>query len=118
MDIIGLSGLITPSLEEMVNVAAEMEKAGLRLPIMIGGATTSELHVALKIAPVYSGPVVWMKDASQNPIIASQLLNTEEKEKLETELNKKYKLMCDEYNNEQKPLASIEEARKNKLKLF
>ena len=118
VDIIGLSGLITPSLEEMVNVAAEMEKAGLRLPIMIGGATTSELHVALKIAPVYSGPVVWMKDASQNPIIASQLLNTEEKEKLETELNKKYKLMCDEYNNEQKPLASIEEARKNKLKLF
>ena len=118
VDIIGLSGLITPSLEEMVNVATEMEKAGLRLPIMIGGATTSELHVALKIAPVYSGPVLWMKDASQNPIIASQLLNTEEEEKLEAELNEKYEQMRNAYNANQKPLASIEEARKNKLKLF
>ena len=118
VDIIGLSGLITPSLEEMVNVAAEMEKAGLRLPIMIGGATTSELHVALKIAPVYSGPVVWMKDASQNPIVASQLLNSEEEAKLESELNNKYRQMRDNYGANQKPLASIEEARKNKLKLF
>ena len=118
VDIIGLSGLITPSLEEMVNVAAEMEKAGLRLPIMIGGATTSELHVALKIAPVYSGPVVWMKDASQNPIVASQLLNSEEEAKLESELDNKYRQMRDNYSANQKPLASIEEARKNKLKLF
>ena len=118
VDIIGLSGLITPSLEEMVNVAAEMEKAGLRLPIMIGGATTSELHVALKIAPVYSGPVVWMKDASQNPIVASQLLNSEEEAKLESELDNKYRQMRDNYGANQKPLASIEEARKNKLKLF
>ena len=118
VDIIGLSGLITPSLEEMVNVAAEMEKAGLRLPIMIGGATTSELHVALKIAPVYSGPVVWMKDASQNPILASQLLNSEEEAKLERELNNKYRQMRDNYGANQKPLASIEEARKNKLNLF
>ncbi len=118
VDIIGLSGLITPSLEEMVNVAAEMEKAGLRLPIMIGGATTSELHVALKIAPVYSGPVVWMKDASQNPIVASQLLNSEEEAKLESELDNKYRQMRDNYDANQKPLASIEEARKNKLKLF
>ena len=118
VDIIGLSGLITPSLEEMVNVAAEMEKAGLRLPIMIGGATTSELHVALKIAPVYSGPVVWMKDASQNPIVASQLLNSEEEAKLESELDNKYRQMRDNYGANQKPLASIEEARKNKLNLF
>ena len=118
VDIIGLSGLITPSLEEMVNVAAEMEKAGLRLPIMIGGATTSELHVALKIAPVYSGPVVWMKDASQNPIVASQLLNSEEEAKLESELDNKHRQMRDNYDANQKPLASIEEARKNKLNLF
>ena len=118
VDIIGLSGLITPSLEEMVNVAAEMEKAGLRLPIMIGGATTSELHVALKIAPVYSGPVVWMKDASQNPIVASQLLNSEEEAKLESELDNKYRQIRDNYGANQKPLASIEEARKNKLNLF
>ena len=118
VDIIGLSGLITPSLEEMVNVAKEMEKAGLRLPIMIGGATTSEMHVALKIAPVYSGPVVWMKDASQNPLMASQLLNGDEEEKLKLNLDKKYSLMRDEYLSHQTPLASLEEARKNKLQLF
>ncbi len=118
VDIIGLSGLITPSLEEMVNVAKEMEKAGLQLPIMIGGATTSEMHVALKIAPVYSGPVVWMKDASQNPLMASQLLNGDEEEKLKLSLDKKYSLMRDEYLSHQTPLASLEEARKNKLQLF
>ena len=118
VDIIGLSGLITPSLEEMVNVAKEMEKAGLRLPIMIGGATTSEMHVALKIAPVYNGPVVWMKDASQNPLMASQLLNGDEEEKLKLSLDKKYSLMRDEYLSHQTPLASLEEARKNKLQLF
>ena len=118
VDIIGLSGLITPSLEEMVNVAKEMEKAGLQLPIMIGGATTSEMHVALKIAPVYSGPVVWMKDASQNPLMASQLLNGDEEETLKLSLDKKYSLMRDEYLSHQTPLASLEEARKNKLQLF
>ena len=117
-DIIGLSGLITPSLEEMVNVAREMEKAGLKLPIMIGGATTSEMHVALKIAPVYSGPVVWMKDASQNPIVSSQLLNDKDKELLEANLNNKYSQLRSEYSESQKTLASIEEARNNKLRLF
>ena len=75
VDMIGLSGLITPSLEEMVNVAEELKKAGMHIPIMIGGATTSELHVALKIAPVYGGPVVWMKDASQNSLVAAKLMN-------------------------------------------
>ena len=75
VDIIGLSGLITPSLEEMVNVARELQRAHLNIPIMIGGATTSELHVALKIAPVYEGPVVWLKDASQNALVAARLLS-------------------------------------------
>ncbi len=117
-DIIGLSGLITPSLEEMVNVAREMEKAGLHIPIMIGGATTSELHVALKIAPVYGGPVVWMKDASQNPIIAAQLLNTTEGRYLDQTLSRRYQQLRDDYETKQKPLASIDEARKNKLNLF
>ena len=117
-DIIGLSGLITPSLEEMVNVAREMEKAGLHIPIMIGGATTSELHVALKIAPVYGGPVVWMKDASQNPIIAAQLLNTTEGRNLDQTLARRYQQLRDDYETKQKPLASIDEARKNKLNLF
>ena len=82
VDIIGLSGLITPSLEEMVNVANELAKAGLHIPIMIGGATTSQLHVALKIAPVYGGPVVWLKDASQNVLVAASLLDNHEVKRL------------------------------------
>ena len=79
VDIIGLSGLITPSLEEMVNVARELQRAHLNIPIMIGGATTSELHVALKIAPVYEGAVVWLKDASQNALVAARLLSEEQR---------------------------------------
>lgn len=74
-DFVGLSGLITPSLEEMGHVVAEMERAGLHIPVIIGGATTSRLHTAVKIAPRYSGPVVHAGDASQNPLIAAQLLN-------------------------------------------
>ena len=74
-DFIGLSGLITPSLEEMCHVVSEMEKAGLHTPVIIGGATTSKLHTAVKIAPCYSGAVIHAGDASQNPLIAAQLLN-------------------------------------------
>lgn len=117
-DIIGLSGLITPSLEEMVNVVTEMRKANLNIPIMIGGATTSQLHVALKIAPVYGGPVVWMKDASQNPLIAARLLNSEEEPKLKAELDSKYQTLRENYNQKQEQVLSLEEARKNKLNLF
>lgn len=118
VDIIGLSGLITPSLEEMVNVVREMEKAGLHLPVMIGGATTSELHVALKIAPVYSGPVVWMKDASQNPIVASQLLGDGGGADIQHDLDERYARMRADYEAQQQSLSSIEEARGNKLNLF
>ena len=118
VDIIGLSGLITPSLEEMVNVVREMEKAGLHIPVMIGGATTSELHVALKIAPVYGGPVVWMKDASQNPLVAQRLLSDGGSEDVQHNLNEKYAHMRDEYNSRQQQLSSIDEARKNKLNLW
>ena len=118
VDIIGLSGLITPSLEEMVNVVREMEKAGLHIPVMIGGATTSELHVALKIAPVYGGPVVWMKDASQNPLVAQRLLSDGGSEDIQHNLNEKYAHMRDEYNSRQQQLSSIDEARKNKLNLW
>lgn len=116
VDIIGLSGLITPSLEEMVNVAKELRKAGLQIPIMIGGATTSELHVALKIAPVYEGPVVWMKDASLNAYTAARLMN--EKEQMAKELDATYAHMRQEYAEEQQQLLSLEEARKNKLDLW
>ncbi len=114
VDMIGLSGLITPSLEEMVNVVEELKKAGMDLPIMIGGATTSELHVALKIAPVYGGPVVWMKDASQNALMAAKLMT--DKEQVEHELDKKYDTLREEYQHEQEQIVSLEEARKNKPK--
>ena len=116
VDMIGLSGLITPSLEEMVNVAMELKRAGLNIPIMIGGATTSELHVALKIAPVYGGPVVWMKDASQNALVAARLMNDEPA--VEHELSEKYEQLRQDYQQEQEKPVSLEEARKNKPKLF
>ena len=117
-DMIGLSGLITPSLEEMVNVAMEMKKANLDIPIMIGGATTSQLHVALKIAPVYNGPVVWMKDASQNALVAAKLLNEEERKALSNKLEDKYADLRKDYEQEQQKIIPLEEARKNKLELF
>ena len=118
VDMIGLSGLITPSLEEMVNVAHEMQRAGLDIPIMIGGATTSELHVALKIAPVYGGPVVWMKDASQNALVAAKLMNKEEEQQMEKELDAKYEHLREAYETEQQQLLSLEEARKKKPNLW
>ncbi len=116
VDIIGLSGLITPSLEEMVNVAEELQRANVHIPIMIGGATTSQLHVALKIAPVYGGPVVWMKDASQNALVASRLMA--DGKQVENELNEKYKKMRQQYASEQQQILTLEEARKNKLNLW
>ena len=116
VDMIGLSGLITPSLEEMVNVATQLQRAGLNIPIMIGGATTSELHVALKIAPVYGGPVVWMKDASQNALVAARLMNDERA--VEDELNEKYEHLRHDYLQEQQQLVSLDEARKNKTSQF
>ena len=118
VDMIGLSGLITPSLEEMVNVAHEMQRAGLDIPIMIGGATTSELHVALKIAPVYGGPVLWMKDASQNALVAARLMNSEQEKQIEQELDAKYEQLRDDYQQQQQELLSLEEARKNKPNLW
>lgn len=118
VDMIGLSGLITPSLEEMVHVATEFEKAGLRLPIMVGGATTSEMHVALKIAPIYSGIVVWVKDAAQNPMIAQRLMNPADRQAFEAELKERYARLREEYAAHQRKLSSLDEARKNKLELF
>ena len=118
VDIIGLSGLITPSLEEMVNVAKELRKAGLDIPIMIGGATTSELHVALKIAPVYGGPIVWMKDASQNALAAAKLLDAKGKEAFAEQLSEDYRQLRDNYDDNQRQLLSIEEARKRKPRFF
>lgn len=118
VDIVGLSGLITPSLAEMVNVVAEMGKANLNIPVMIGGATTSMQHVALKIAPAYDGPVVWMKDASQNPIAAARLLSSTEKDFYISEINTVYERLRNEYNSSEPDVDDISHARKNKLNLF
>ena len=118
VDIIGLSGLITPSLEEMVNVARELQAQGMDIPLMIGGATTSELHTALKISPVYQAPIVWMKDASQNVLAASRLIDSSGRETLMQELNDKNRQLKAEYEQRQQqeePL-SIEEARKRRYK--
>ena len=100
----------------MVNVATELKRAGLDIPIMIGGATTSQLHVALKIAPVYGGPVVWMKDASQNAITAAQLIS--DSHQVQSDLDKQYEQMRQEYSEKQQELVSLNEARKNKQDLF
>lgn len=118
VDMIGLSGLITPSLEEMVNVAKAMEKAQLDIPIIVGGATTSEMHVALKIAPIYSGMVVWAKDAAQNPMIAQRLMNKQERQRFAEELKQRYQTLREEYTAHQQHLTSITKARENRLNLF
>ena len=118
VDMIGLSGLITPSLDEMVHVARELEEAGLDIPLLIGGATTSQLHTALKIAPVYHAPVVHLKDASQNPSVAARLMNPSLKHELVDHLNEEYSHLREEVADKQPELLSLEEARKNRLKLF
>lgn len=89
-DLIGLSGLITPSLDEMVNFAAEMERQGLDIPLLIGGATTSRAHTAVKVDPRYHGPVVWVKDASRSVPVASSLLSDERRDALLAEVKEDY----------------------------
>lgn len=118
VDLIGLSGLITPSLEEMVHVATELEKAGLDIPLLIGGATTSLLHTALRIAPVYHAPVVHLKDASQNVGVAARLMNPAQRVVLMKELDKEYADLRLKYERKQSDTIPLEEARKNRLKLF
>ena len=90
VDIIGLSGLITPSLEEMAHVAVEVERQNLKIPLLIGGATTSAIHTAVKIAPNYSAPVVHVKDASLSVNVSAQLLSKEKKAEFVSELNRKH----------------------------
>lgn len=118
VDLIGLSGLITPSLQEMVNSVIAFKEAGLNIPVMIGGATTSQLHVALKIAPLYDAPVVWVKDASVNPSIAAALLNEKERERFCKELDATYEKLRTGYKEEQQKVLSLSKARENKLNLF
>lgn len=115
-DAIGLSGLITPSLSEMVEVVRRLAEAGISVPVMIGGATTSALHTALKIAPMYQGPVLWLKDASQNCPRVAQFLNPATRSKALEKLNAEYDYMRQSYSPQ--PIVPIEEARRNKPNFF
>lgn len=117
VDAIALSGLITPSLDEMCYVAKEMEKEKLNIPIMIGGATTSKLHTAVKIAPNYNGGVVYSTDAS-NSVNVSKKLCSETKEEYLKEINEEYAKIKREYMKKNVKYISIEEARRNKLQLI
>lgn len=120
VDIVALSGLITPSLEEMVTVVKELKAAGLDIPVMIAGATTSPLHTALKIAPVYDGAVVHVKDVSQNVVVAAELLGgAERRAAFVAELEKTQQSLCESAAQKAAaPLRSLDEARANKLNLF
>jgi 5-methyltetrahydrofolate--homocysteine methyltransferase len=119
VDIIGLSGLITPSLDEMVNVATEMEKQGFKIPLLIGGATTSKIHTAVKIAPKYSAPVIHVLDASRSVPVVSNLLNKEQKEKFALEIKQEYDEMREGHARRQqdKKFVTLTQARENKYKI-
>ena len=117
-DIVALSGLITPSLDEMVHVAAMMREAGMSVPIMVGGATTSKLHTALKISPAYGNTVVWTKDASQAALVAAHLMNKDTSAAYRQALEKEYEQMRSDAKQTQEPSLSLDEARKRKLNLF
>jgi 5-methyltetrahydrofolate--homocysteine methyltransferase len=119
VDIIGLSGLITPSLDEMVYLAKEMDKLNIKIPIMIGGATTSRAHTAVKIAPEYKETVVHVNDASRAVTVASNLLKKETKESYVKAIREEYDQLREGYLNRarDKNYLTIAQARKNKLKL-
>jgi len=121
VDVIGLSGLITPSLDEMVHVAKEMERRGMKLPLLIGGATTSRIHTAVKIAPNYSGAVIHVLDASRSVPVVSNLLNKNEVErkKYVQSFKDEYKKLNEDYAKKKsdKNYLSIDKARDNRLKI-
>lgn len=114
-DIIGLSGLITPSLDEMVHVAAEMERQGFKLPLLIGGATTSRIHTAVKIAPQYSGSVVHVLDASRGVPVAGSLLSDDQNEEFSAKIKAEYSKLAEDHAKRQgaKDIATFDEAKTN-----
>jgi 5-methyltetrahydrofolate--homocysteine methyltransferase len=120
-DIIGLSGLITPSLDEMVHVAREMERRGIKIPLLIGGATTSRIHTSVKIAPNYSGPVIHVLDASRSVPVVSGLLNENipERTKFISKYKQEYEQLREDHlkRKSEKKLIAIDEARNNRLKI-
>ncbi|MEO6304629.1 MAG: methionine synthase [Bacteroidia bacterium] len=117
VDVIGLSGLITPSLDEMVHVAKEMERLGFKTPLLIGGATTSKVHTAVKIAQNYSGPVVHVNDASKSVPVASSLISNELRDAFMVEVTKDYDRVREQNKNAQgqNKFISLKEARENKF---
>jgi 5-methyltetrahydrofolate--homocysteine methyltransferase len=117
VDIIGLSGLITPSLDEMVHVASEMQRRGFKVPLLIGGATTSKIHTAVKIAPEYSGSVVHVVDASRSVPVVSALVSKDEGKNFAKDKKAEYKKIREQHakNLSEKVLLGIHEARRNKL---
>jgi 5-methyltetrahydrofolate--homocysteine methyltransferase len=119
VDVIGLSGLITPSLDEMVDVACEMERRGMKLPLLIGGATTSRVHTAVKVAPHYSGPVVHVLDASRSVPVAGKLIGQSTRELFEAEIKAEYTELAIQHAARQadKVILPWGEANANKLKL-
>jgi 5-methyltetrahydrofolate--homocysteine methyltransferase len=117
-DMIGLSGLITPSLDEMVTVAEEMQKAGMTMPLMIGGATTSKTHTALRIEPVYTGPVIHVLDASRAVGVAGTLVSETMADKFVADTREEYEnIRIARAGKTAKPLATIEEARANAFEI-
>jgi 5-methyltetrahydrofolate--homocysteine methyltransferase len=116
-DIIGLSGLITPSLDEMAHVARELEREGLHQPLLIGGATTSKAHTAVKIAPHYGEPVVHVLDASRAVPVVSNLINAEQKPKFARQIREEYDRVRTHHAGQSAKLISIEAARANAPKL-
>ncbi|MFB9863654.1 methionine synthase [Rufibacter immobilis] len=117
VDVIGLSGLITPSLDEMVHVAREMERQNFNIPLLIGGATTSRAHTAVKVAPAYNGTVVHVLDASRSVPVVGNLLSPDNKEQFAVDIRKEYDEMREGYLSRQKEkkYLPIAEARANKL---
>lgn len=114
-DIIGLSGLITPSLDEMVNFAVEMEREGLEIPLLIGGATTSRAHTAVKVAPRRSGPVVWVKDASRSVPVAAALLDDKQRPALLEATEKDYASLRERHaQKNERPMLTLQMARANR----
>ena len=114
-DIIGLSGLITPSLDEMVNFAVEMERQGLQIPLLIGGATTSRAHTAVKVSPRRSGPVVWVKDASRSVPVAAALLDDKQRPALLEATEKDYASLRERHaQKSERKMLTLEKARANR----
>jgi 5-methyltetrahydrofolate--homocysteine methyltransferase len=117
-DFIGLSGLITPSLDEMVHVATEMQKSGMTIPLLIGGATTSKQHTAIRIAPAYEGPVVHVRDASRTTGVLNALLSDERKKVFLKALEEEYQEIREQYSRgSRREYVSLEAARANALSL-